>query len=125
LEGSLNSSHRSREHSADLARLEVAELLPHELTIQLVISTVEEDRMKMGIQPQIRRRPLHHRDRARLRAMPPASRRALGVERLHSLDEASGQYCEQSAVLREPPAPLEWKGQDPLPKRHLGEHMLD
>ena len=40
LEGSLNSSHRSREHSADLARLEVAELLPHELTIQLVISTV-------------------------------------------------------------------------------------
>lgn len=37
---------RSREHSADLARLEVAGLLPHELTVPLVISTVEEDGMR-------------------------------------------------------------------------------
>lgn len=38
---------------------------------------------------EVRRRPLHHRHRAGLRAVYAVGRRALGVERMHRLDEDS------------------------------------
>jgi hypothetical protein len=69
----VDATHRSLQHLTDLARCETPEIFPRELPTLRVIRPVEEHHMQVWIEPQVRRRSLHHRDRAGLRAAHAAS----------------------------------------------------
>ena len=120
-EGARHASDRPFEHLADLAGLQVTELLPRERGVLLVVRAVEEDHVKVWIEPQVRGRSLHDGDRAGL----GAGRCASGVEGVHGLDEDARQGAEQRAVVREPAPPRKGKRQHPLAERRLRKHALD
>jgi len=103
----------------------VTELLPHERGVVLVIGAVQEDHVKVRVEPEVRRAALHNRHRARLRAERAAGRRTLHVERVHALDEDAGEGRKQRAVVRKPAPPRERERHHPLAERGLREHPLD
>jgi hypothetical protein len=113
------------EHGTDLARLHVPEPLPAELAALLIPGAIENDRVQVGIEPHVGRRPLHRSDSAGLRAEVALPGRARGVERVHRLYEDAREPAEERAVLCEPSPPRERKGQHPLAQAGLRQHPLD
>jgi hypothetical protein len=67
------------ENGPDLGRLQVAEPLPEELAALLVPGAVEGDQVQLRVQSEIRRGPLHGRDRASLCAQGALPSRTPGV----------------------------------------------
>lgn len=90
-QGELDASDRVLKDLTDLARLQVSELSPHELTVALVISAFEEDDVEMRIEARVGRGPLHDCDRVGLHPAHSTRRWALRVKREHSVDEDPGQ----------------------------------
>ena len=102
----------------------VAELFPRERRAGLVIGAVQEDDVQMRVESQVRRRALHDRHRAGLRAERAAGCRALDVERVHGLDEDAREGAQQRAVAREPASPRKRERQHPLPERVRRENSI-
>ncbi|WP_437748062.1 hypothetical protein [Sorangium sp. So ce1504] len=88
------------EHLTDSARLQVTELVPHELGAVFVVSPVEKDNVQMWIEPQVAGRALHDGHRAALGCAERASAHgALFVQPLHALDEETRHRAEERAIL--------------------------
>ncbi|MGK3958997.1 hypothetical protein WMF38_38820 [Sorangium sp. So ce118] len=84
----------------DLARLQVTELVPHELCAVFVVSPVEKHDVQMWIEPQVAGRALHDGHRAALgRAERASAHGALFIQPLHALDEEARQRAEERAIL--------------------------
>lgn len=82
------------------ARLQVTELVPHELCAVFVVSPVEKDNVQMLIEPQVAGRALHDDHRAALgRAERASAHGALFVQPLHALYEEARQRAEEHAIL--------------------------
>ena len=104
------------QHLADLARLEVPELVPGELFTLFVVGAVEKHGVDVRVEPHVARRPLHDGDRACLRR---AARGARGAESLDGRHEDARERAEELAVAREATPPRKRKREHPLPESDL------
>jgi hypothetical protein len=117
---------RRLEDLADLARLQMTELVPRDAVAVFVIGAVEKHDVQVWIQAEIARGALYHRDCAGLgRPERAATLGALAVEPLYAAHEDARQRAEQRPILREPPPPGERKREHPVAERHLRQHVLD
>jgi hypothetical protein len=115
---SLHAPDQTLQHLPYFAGPEMAEPLPGELTLLLAPGAIERDQVKVRIESQVGRCPLHGGDRAALGSgttVPPAS----GVERQHRLHDHAREPAQQCSVLGQPPPPWEREGQHPLAKPAL------
>ena len=65
----VDAAQRGLEHACDVVACQLGQLAPHELAVALAVRAVEEHDVQVWIEPQIRRRALHDRERACLRVV--------------------------------------------------------
>ena len=100
------------------------EPFPGEGATLLVERAIENDGVQVRVEPQVGGCPLHGCDRSGPGAGPAILRGALGVERVHRLDEDARELAEEGAVLGQATPPREREGQDPLPQTGLRQEQL-
>jgi hypothetical protein len=85
---------------------------------------VEQDCMPVGIEPEVRARPLHDAYRPTLADHAGFIPHPASVETEHGVDDDTSDRSQQWAVVGQACAELKGHGDHELPQRHRGQHVI-
>jgi hypothetical protein len=119
---------RSLQHDDDLAGRQMGELAKHRLVtvpLGLLVGSIEEDRMDVGVELEVRRRALERHHGAAAPSATEVPLQPLLVETQHHPDEDARERRQERTVVAETLSPRERHREHPLPQRDRRQHVLD